>query len=76
MGLDDKDRIWVTENGTNGARLVGFDPETRKFFSNTAVGRAENNTIRHMYFDGRTDWFGTDQGTVGRAEVSKAPLVM
>lgn len=78
MASDDKDHIWVTENGTNGSRLVGFDPTTKRFFSVTAVGRAENNTIRHMYFDEKSGllWFGTDQGTVGRAEVSKAPPVL
>ncbi len=78
MASDDKDRIWLAENGANGARLVGFDPATNRFFSITPVGRAEVNTIRHMYFDRTTGllWFGTDQGTVGRAEVSKPAPVL
>jgi len=78
MGSDDKGRIWIAENGANGSRLVGFDPKTNQFFSITEVGLPANNTIRHMYFDPKTGqlWFGTDQGTVGRAEVSKPPAVM
>ena len=51
MASDDKDRIWVTENGMDGSRLVGFDPKTKRFFSSTPVGQPGNNTIRHMYFD-------------------------
>lgn len=78
MASDDKDRIWVTENGASGTRLVGFDPKTKQFFSITEVGVPANNTIRHMYFDRKTGllWFGSDQGTVGRLEVSKPPSTM
>jgi virginiamycin B lyase len=79
MASDDKDRIWITENFPGkGSRLLGFDPKTRKFFAETAVGRPETNTIRHMYFDKKTGllWFGTDQGTIGRADVGKVKTVM
>ncbi len=79
MATDDKDRIWVTEGVPNkGSRLLGYDPRTRTWFASTAVGRPENNVIRHMFFDKRTGllWFGTDQGTIGRAEVSKVRTAM
>ncbi|MBP7550850.1 MAG: hypothetical protein KA761_11230 [Gemmatimonadaceae bacterium] len=79
MASDDKDRIWVTEGVPNkGARLLGYDPATRTWFASTPVGRPENNVIRHMYFDKKTGllWFGTDQGTIGRAEVSKVRTAM
>ncbi len=78
MGSDDKDRIWITENGPKGTRLIGFDPKTRKFFGTTPIGKEDNNTIRHMYFDKKTGllWFGTDQGNIGRAAVSQARIAM
>jgi virginiamycin B lyase len=79
MAVDDKDRLWVTESGRNGVVMYGFDPKTNGFFGRTPIGRqGENNTIRHMYFDRSTGllWFGTDQGTVGRAEVSRARTAM
>lgn len=78
MSRDDKGRIWVTESGPKGAILQGYDPSTGRFFGRTLIGREDNNTIRHMYFDARTGllWFGTDQGTIGRAEVSRARTAM
>ncbi|HVG86977.1 MAG TPA: hypothetical protein VM820_20815 [Vicinamibacterales bacterium] len=78
MASDDKNRLWMAESGPKGARLIGFDPKTRKFFSNTPVGREDNNTIRHMYFDKKTGllWFGTDQGMIGRAQVSGSKVTM
>jgi virginiamycin B lyase len=78
MASDDKDRIWLAENGANGTRLVGFDPGTKQFFSITEIGLPANNTVRHMYFDPKTGllWFGSDQGTVGRVEVSKPAAVL
>jgi len=79
MATDDKDRIWVAQNVPNqGTTLVGYDPRTKRFFGEAKVGRAANNTIRHMYFDRRRGmlWFGTDQGAIGRAEVSRARVAM
>jgi virginiamycin B lyase len=78
MASDDKDRLWMTESGRGGAVLYGFDPKTSRFFGRTLLGREESNTVRHMYFDKKTGllWFGTDQGTIGRAEVSKAGTAM
>ena len=78
MASDDQDRIWVSENTQNGTRLLGYDPKTKKFFATINIGKQANNTIRHMYFDKKTGllWYGTDQGTIGRAEVSKAKVAM
>jgi virginiamycin B lyase len=78
MARDAQGRVWVTESGPKGAILQGYDPSTGRFFGRTLIGKEENNTIRHMYFDPRTGllWFGTDAGTVGRAEVSRARTAM
>jgi virginiamycin B lyase len=78
LNSDDKDRLWFSENGPKGTRLVGFDPKTREFFGITPIGKVDNNTVRHMFFDKKTGllWFGTDQGTVGRAQVSGTRAVM
>ena len=79
MAADDKGRLWLTENVPNkGTRLVGYDPATRSWFGAANVGKETANTIRHMYFDKKTGllWFGTDQGTIGRAEVSKIRTAM
>lgn len=78
MATDDKDRLWFVESGTKPNRLIGYDPKTKQFFGATPIGREDNNTIRHMYFDKKTGllWFGTDQGTIGRADVSKARVAM
>ncbi len=79
MASDDKDRLWVTESVPGkGARLLGYDPRSRTWFASTPVGKPTNNTIRHMFFDKKTGllWFGTDQGTIGRAEVSRVRTAM
>lgn len=78
MARDAQGRVWVTESGPKGAILQGYDPSTGRFFGRTLIGKEDNNTIRHMYFDPRTGllWFGTDQGTIGRAEVSRARTAM
>lgn len=79
MAADDQGRLWVTENVPNkGTRLLGYDPATRTWFASAAVGTEAPNTIRHMYFDKATGllWFGTDQGAIGRAEVSKVKTAM
>jgi virginiamycin B lyase len=78
MASDDKDRLWFAETGTQPNRLIGYDPKTKQFFGATPIGKVAPNTIRHMYFDAKTGllWFGTDQGTIGRAEVSKARVAM
>lgn len=71
MTTDDRGRMWLVETGPQPNRLVGFDPESRSFFSATEIPSGGSN-VRHMIFDPRTQsiWFGTDKGTVGRARVS------
>ena len=48
--------------------FVGFDTRTEEYISEVDVASG-GGTIRHMYYDPRTDvvWFGTDVNTVGRA---------
>ena len=77
MTSDDRDRIWFVETGKQPNRLVGFDPRTKAFFSNTAVAGG-GGTVRHMVFDRRTKmlWFGTDNGTIVRADVSSEKPAM
>lgn len=78
MAVDDKDVIWAAESGAKGARLIGYDTKKKQFTHNTPIGKEGNNTIRHMYFDKKTGmlWFGTDQGTIGRAQVSGPKVTM
>lgn len=73
MVVDDRDRLWQFETGTQPNRLVGFDPKQGRFFSVTPFGAAQN-TVRHAYFHRptRTVWFGTDAGTIGRAVLPAA----
>jgi virginiamycin B lyase len=73
MSVDDQDRLWFVETGVQPNRFVGFDSKTERFFANTPVPGG-GGTVRHMTFDPRTRviWFGTDAGTIGRAEVGKA----
>ena len=76
MTVDDQDRLWFVETGRQPNRLVGFDPKKESFFGLTDIGAAAPNTVRHMTFDKKSGqiWFGTDQGTIGRATVVKKPI--
>ena len=73
MTVDDADRIWFVETGVQPNRLVGFDPKTEKFFSVTPIPSG-GGTVRYMIFDpkARVIWFGSDRGTIGRAQVPPA----
>ena len=73
MTVDDYDRLWFVETGSQPNKLVGFDPRTDQFFAQTNLGPAAPNTVRHMVFDKNTHsiWFGSDRGTIGRAVVPK-----
>lgn len=72
---DDQDRIWAVETGVQPNRFVGFDAKTEKIVSMTSVPGGAG-TIRHMEFDPRTGriWFGTDNNTLGFAQVRPARL--
>jgi virginiamycin B lyase len=73
MAVDDQDRLWMVETGSQPNRLVGFDPRTEKFFGITPIPSG-GGTVRHMMFDKRSGqiWFGTDANTIGRAQVTAA----
>ena len=79
MTTDDKDNIWVAQNGQSGvpATLIAFDPRSKKFVAEIPVGKPGPNTIRHMTFDKATRqiWFGTDQGAIGKIAVPRAAFV-
>ncbi len=71
MAVDEKDFLWFAETGPNPNRLVGFDPTRERFFSITEIPSGAGS-VRHMHYDeGRGElWFGTDAGTIGRADLS------
>ena len=70
MTVDDADRLWFVETGPEPNRLVGFDPATGEYFSNTEVPSG-GGTVRHMVYHAPTAsiWFGTDENTIGRAVI-------
>jgi virginiamycin B lyase len=74
MTMDDQDRVWFVETGVQPNRLVGFDPRTEQFFSNTPVLPSGGGTVRHMVFEPktRTIWWGSDTNQLGRAELRPA----
>lgn len=76
MTVDDNDRLWFVETGSQPNRLVGFDPRSNGFIGITELGPRMPNTVRHMVFDPKTRsiWFGSDRGTIGRAVVPKAGI--
>ncbi len=73
MTSDDAGRVWFVETGMQPNRLVGFDPRTESFFSVTNVPSG-GGTVRYMVFDPKTRliWFGSDNNTIGKAEVPPA----
>lgn len=77
MGADEYGRVWFVETGAKPNRLVGFDPGTKKFFSNTPVGESGGVTVRHMVWDSKAKafWFGTDANTIGRGVVPPPAVV-
>jgi virginiamycin B lyase len=70
MAIDDHDRLWFVECGSDPNRFVGFDPEGETFFSVTPIPSG-GGCVRHMVFHAptRAIWFGTDANTVGRAQI-------
>lgn len=71
MALDDRERVWIVETGVQPNRLVGFDPKTESWFSETPISKSGGGSVRHMVFHKptRTIWFGTDANTIGRASI-------
>ncbi|MBA3563262.1 MAG: lyase [Gammaproteobacteria bacterium] len=70
MAVDDRDRLWFVETGSEPNRFVGFDPASEQFLDATEI-ESGGGTVRHMYYHAPTDsvWFGTDTNTIGRADV-------
>lgn len=70
MAIDERDRIWLVETGSEPNRLVGFDPTTEEFFAVTPIPSG-GGTVRHMVYHRPTQslWFGTDANTIGRARI-------
>ncbi len=70
MGVDGRNRIWFVETGPDPNTLVGFDPETGAFFSNTAIPSGAG-AVRHMVYDQARNalWFGTDTNNLARADL-------
>ncbi|MDO8667450.1 MAG: hypothetical protein Q7J79_12605 [Gemmatimonadales bacterium] len=71
MMSDDRDRVWVVETGVQPNRFVGFDARTFEVIGTAPVPDG-GGTVRHMYYDPRTQtmWFGTDTNQLGRASVA------
>lgn len=77
MIIDDQNRVWVAETGSQPNKLVGFDPKTGRFFSNTVIP-GDRNTVRHMFFDKKTKqiWWGMDSGSILKIDVSGIKVAM
>ncbi len=70
MAVDDTDRLWFVETGSDPNRFVGFDAKSREYLDITEI-ESGGGSVRHMYFHApsRTVWFGTDANTIGRARL-------
>jgi virginiamycin B lyase len=70
MAVDAKDRLWFVETGVSPNLFVGFDPASETFFSVTPIPSGAGS-VRHMHYQNQTGqvWFGTDENTIGRAQV-------
>lgn len=77
MIIDDQNRVWVAETGSQPNKLVGFDPKSGRFFHNSVIP-GERNTVRHMFFDKKTKqiWWGMDSGTIVKLDVSGVKVAM
>ncbi|MEO8449236.1 MAG: lyase [Gemmatimonadota bacterium] len=72
MTSDDRDRLWLVETGKQPNRLVAFDSKTERWVSATDIPSG-GGTVRYMVYDPatKTIWFGTDNDTIGKAEIGK-----
>jgi virginiamycin B lyase len=68
--VDDQDRIWVVETGSQPNRFVGFDTRAYRFLPGANVPSG-GGSIRHMVYDAHTRaiWFGSDANTIGRVQL-------
>ncbi len=67
---DARDRIWIVETGVRPNLFVGFDTLAERIFSITEIPSGAGS-VRHMDYHEPTGsvWFGTDNQTLGRADV-------
>jgi virginiamycin B lyase len=70
MASDAGDTIYVVATGVQPNVFMGFEPDTGKFFGETAVPSG-GGTVRHMHYHEPSGavWFGTDTNYLGRAIV-------
>ncbi|EAR20822.1 possible streptogramin lyase, gluconolactonase family protein [Nitrococcus mobilis Nb-231] len=70
MTADDKNRIWFVETIPHPNQLIGFNPATGQFLSQSNIPSG-GGSVRHMVFDPQTNtiWFGTDTQRMGRARL-------
>lgn len=70
MASDDLGRVWLVETGVDPNLFVGFDTGTEAIVSITPIPSGAGS-VRHMDYDDQSGaiWFGTDEGTLGRASV-------
>lgn len=71
MAIDEQERVWFVETGPRPNRFVGFDSRTNRFVSQSDIPSGAGS-VRHMVYDEKTNaiWFGTDAGTLGRAQLN------
>lgn len=70
MAIDNQDHVWFVETGPQPNHLVGFDPSSERFISDTAIPSG-GGAVRNMFFYEPTGalWFGTDTDTIARARI-------
>lgn len=68
MAVDARGRIWYAETGPQPNRLIGFDPASERFFSNTQIPDTRG-AVRNMDFYNGMLWFGTDTNYLVRARL-------
>ena len=68
MAADANGRIWFVETWPKTNLLVGFDPLSETFFSETPIPSGAG-TVRNMVFDPERNslWFGTDTNNLAQA---------
>jgi virginiamycin B lyase len=68
LTVDDKDRLWYSENTPNQPnKIIGYDPRTGTFVPGVVVPSG-GQTVRHVIYHKptKTLWFGTDANTLAR----------
>lgn len=69
MEVDDQDRVWLVEFGTEPARFVAFDTKAKQFTHMSEIDSGGGVRHMHFYAPTRTVWFGTDTNTIGKLQV-------